>query len=154
MLKIPGLGGKKIAKLREAIGIDSVESFRAAVLAGEVSKVPGFGKKTEENILTEIEFLGTRQGKFPIWQMEKVVSFVEEEFRVIPEITRFSVAGSYRRTEEESSDVDFIIVTDEPGTVREKLLASLPLSQRLQQGMRNFLSHSTWKNQLTPISVL
>ena len=53
---------------------------------------------------------------------------------MIPEITRFSVAGSYRRAEEESSDVDFILVTDEPGTVREKLLASLPLSATIGAG--------------------
>ncbi len=65
LLKIPGLGGKKIAKLREALGIDSVESLHAACVAGEVSKVAGFGKKTEDNILSEIEILGTRQGKFP-----------------------------------------------------------------------------------------
>ena len=134
LLKIPGLGGKKIAKLREALGIDSVESLREACAAGEVSKVPGFGKKTEDNLLAEIELLGTRQGKFPIWQVEKVVSFVEQELQTIPEITRFSVAGSYRRTEEQSSDVDFIIVTDEPGVVREKLLASLPLTATIAAG--------------------
>ncbi len=134
LLKIPGLGGKKIAKLREALGIDSVESLRSACAAGEVSKVPGFGKKTEDNLLAEIELLGTRQGKFPIWQVEKVVSFVEQELQGIPEISRFSVAGSYRRTEEQSSDVDFIIVTDEPSIVREKLLASLPLTATIAAG--------------------
>ena len=134
LLKIPGLGGKRIAKLREAIGIDSVESLREACIAEKVSKVPGFGKKTEENILAEIELLGSRQGKFAIWQVEKVVSFVEAELQAIPEITRFSVAGSYRRAEEESSDVDFIIVTDEPGIVREKLLATLPLAATIAAG--------------------
>lgn len=134
LLKIPGLGGKRIAKLREAIGIDSVESLHEACLAGKVSKVPGFGKKTEDNLLAEIELLGSRQGKFPIWQIEKVVSFVEAELQEIPEITRFSVAGSYRRAEEESSDVDFILVTDEPGAVREKLLATLPLSATIGAG--------------------
>ena len=105
-----------------------------ACVAGEVSKVAGFGKKTEENILSEIEILGTRQGKFPHWQMEKVVTFVEQELRLISEIKHFSVAGSYRRTEEESSDVDFIIVTDEPGSVREKLLATLPLVATIAAG--------------------
>ena len=97
---------------------------REACVEGAVSKVPGFGKKTEENILAAIEVFGTRQGKFPNWKMEKVVALVEEELQEIPEITRFSVAGSYRRTEEESSDVDFILVTEEPSIVREKLLAS------------------------------
>ena len=49
LLKIPGLGGKRIAKLHDALGIDSIESLQAACAEGAVSKVPGFGKKTEEN---------------------------------------------------------------------------------------------------------
>ena len=73
LLKIPGLGGKRIAKLRETIGIDSIESLHEACLEGAVRKVPGFGKKTEENILAAIEAFGTRQGKFPHWKMETVV---------------------------------------------------------------------------------
>ena len=133
-MKIPGLGGKRIAKLRETIGIDSIESLHAACLEGAVRKVPGFGKKTEENILAAIEAFGTRQGKFPHWKMEKVVHLVEASLIEIPEITRFSVAGSYRRTEEESSDVDFILVTEEPSIVREKLLASLPILETIAVG--------------------
>ena len=66
--------------------------------------------------------------------MEKVVTLVEEEFEEIAEITRFSVAGSYRRTEEESSDVDFIIVTEEPAIVREKLLASCRFLETIAAG--------------------
>lgn len=134
LLKIPGLGGKRIAKLHKAIGIDSIESLEEACKEGAVSKVPGFGKKTEENYLAEIEILGTREGKFPIWKMDKVVEVVEDELKAIAEITRFSVAGSYRRTEEESSDVDFILVTSEPAIVREKLLASLPLLGTIAAG--------------------
>lgn len=134
LLKIPGLGGKRIAKLHEAIGIDSIETLRAACVEGAVSKVPGFGKKTEENILTAIDVLDTRAGKFPIWKVESVVKLIEEELDAIDEVKRFSVAGSYRRTEEESSDVDFIIVTEEPAIVREKLLTTLPLLDTIAAG--------------------
>ncbi|WOV88656.1 DNA polymerase/3'-5' exonuclease PolX [Sporosarcina oncorhynchi] len=134
LLKVPGLGGKRIAKLRKALGIDSVESLRAACESNEVSKLPGFGKKTEENLLHEIELLGTRKGKLPVWQIQTIVASIEEELREIPEITRFSVAGSFRRAEEMSSDVDFIIVTEEPATVREKLLEVLPVEETVAGG--------------------
>lgn len=134
LLKVPGLGGKRIAKLRKALGIDSVESLRAACESNEVSKLPGFGKKTEENLLHEIELLGTRKGKLPVWQIQTIVASIEEELRVIPEIKRFSVAGSFRRAEEMSSDVDFIIVTEEPATVREKLLEVLPVEETVAGG--------------------
>lgn len=134
LLKIPGLGGKRIAKLREALGIDSVESLREACLEKKVSQLPGFGKKTEENILAEIEQLGTRKGEFPIWQMESFVSFLEDILSSMEEISRFSVAGSYRRSEETSSDVDFIVVTTEPAIVREKLLETLPVESIIAGG--------------------
>ncbi|WP_339250873.1 DNA polymerase/3'-5' exonuclease PolX [Sporosarcina sp. FSL W8-0480] len=134
LLRVPGLGGKKIAKLREALGIDSIESLRNACESNEVSKVPGFGKKTEEKILHELEVLGTRKGKLPVWQIESVVLSVEEVLGNIQEITRYSVAGSFRRAEEESSDVDFIVVTDEPAVVREKLLETLPIEETVAAG--------------------
>lgn len=134
LLKVPGLGGKKIAKLREALGIDSVESLRVACESNEVSKLPGFGKKTEEKLLHELELLGTRKGKLPVWQIESIVKTIEAELKGIPEITRFSVAGSFRRAEEMSSDVDFILVTDEPAIVREKLIEVLPIEETVAVG--------------------
>lgn len=134
LLTIPGLGGKKIAKLHELLGIDSVESLREACEKQEVSKLPGFGKKTEENLLREISVLAERSGKTPIWQVGKVVNFVEAELQRIEEIEKFQVAGSYRRREEESSDVDWILVTENPQVVREKILAALPIEKVIAAG--------------------
>ncbi|PID00711.1 DNA polymerase/3'-5' exonuclease PolX [Sporosarcina sp. P29] len=134
LLNIPGLGGKKIAKLREALNIDSIESLQAACERQEVSKIPGFGKKTEENILREIEILSSRSGKTPIWQVTKIVDIVQAELQLIDEIQKFQVAGSYRRREEESSDVDWILVTDEPQIVREKIMAALPIEKVIAAG--------------------
>ncbi|PIC71289.1 DNA polymerase/3'-5' exonuclease PolX [Sporosarcina sp. P16b] len=134
LLNIPGLGGKKIAKLREALDIDSVESLQAACERQEVSKVPGFGKKTEENLLREIEILANRSGKTPIWQVAKIVDIVQAELQLIEEIQKYQVAGSYRRREEESSDVDWILVTDEPQIVREKILTALPIEKVIAAG--------------------
>lgn len=134
MLNISGLGGKRIAKLHDALGVASIEALKEACLNNEVGKVAGFGKKTEENILAAIEALATRSDKFPIWKVEQSVTLIEETLRTIGEVTRFSVAGSYRRTEEESSDVDFIIVTKEPAIVRETLLANLPVLETIAAG--------------------
>lgn len=134
LLKIPGLGGKRIAKLRQELGIDSVETLRQACADGAVRKVAGFGKKTEENILAAIEAFETRSEKFPIWKVKSTVSIIENTLTNISEVARFSVAGSYRRTEEESSDVDFIVVTENPATVREKILTQLPVLETIAAG--------------------
>ncbi|SEJ26760.1 DNA polymerase (family 10) [Bhargavaea ginsengi] len=127
LLKIPGLGGKKIAKLRGELGIDSAESLRAACEAGEVSKLSGFGKKTEEKILAELETFGQRPDKLPHWQLEPVVRMIETVLDSIPEAERYMVTGSYRRTAEMSSDLDFIIVTKKPDQVNAALAGALPV---------------------------
>lgn len=134
LLEIPGLGGKRIAKLHEALGIDSIESLKEACEKNEVSALPGFGKKTEEKLLHEIEQLSERKTSFPLWQMVKFVGQVEPVLDGIEEISKYSVAGSYRRTKEQSSDMDFIIVTDTPSVVREKLLKLLPAIETIAAG--------------------
>ena len=54
LLKIPGLGGKKVAKLYQELGIDSAEKLKEACENKKVQTLPGFGAKTEEKILKEI----------------------------------------------------------------------------------------------------
>lgn len=134
LLEIPGLGGKRIAKLHEELGIDSVESLKTACETNEVSKLPGFGKKTEEKLLSEIQQLSERKTSFPLWQMVGLVEQVEPILDEIEEISKYSAAGSYRRTKEQSSDMDFILVTDTPASVRENLLKLLPVKETIAAG--------------------
>ena len=134
LLKIPGLGGKKIAKLHQELGIDSAESLKAACEDGRVSQLPGFGKKTEEKILAELETFGRRPDKLPHWELESVVRLVETALLAIPEAERFLVTGSYRRMAEMSSDLDFIVVTESPERVTEGLMNSLPVLETIGSG--------------------
>jgi DNA polymerase (family 10) len=56
LLRIPGLGPKKAATLYKELGIESLDMLRAACEADEVSKLKGFGDKTQEKILAGIDF--------------------------------------------------------------------------------------------------
>ena len=59
LLKIPGLGPKRIRVLREALGVSSPDTLRAAIESGRLREVPGFGAKTEEQLLRRLRrFLG------------------------------------------------------------------------------------------------
>ena len=53
LLKLPGLGGKKIAKLYQELGVDSVESLKQACVDGKIQSLAGFGEKTQVKILKE-----------------------------------------------------------------------------------------------------
>ena len=63
MLKIQGLGPKKVKHLYEKLKITGVTDLEAAAKAGHLEKLDGFGKKTEENILQGIQALRNRGEK-------------------------------------------------------------------------------------------
>src|SRR5690606_6966084 len=131
LMKLQGMGGKKIAKLYKELGIDSMEALKAACLNQEIQKLPGFGPKSEEKILKELNDFETKPDRQPIWKTEETVAFIEDVLITIAEVTEFSVAGSFRRTKETSKDLDFIIATAEPALVKEQLLAALPVQETI-----------------------
>jgi histidinol phosphatase-like PHP family hydrolase len=55
VMQVPGLGGKKVAALHKELGISSVQELKENAQEGQIRNLEGFGKKTEENILEEIE---------------------------------------------------------------------------------------------------
>lgn len=134
LLKIPGLGGKKIAKLYAELGIDSAESLKAACEEGRVQQLAGFAKKTEEKILAELEKLGKRSESHPLWQLETIVPKLDAILNSIEAIDTFSVAGSYRRVKESSKDVDYMIATNEPTAVKEAILAQVEAAEVIAAG--------------------
>ncbi|WP_342577178.1 DNA polymerase/3'-5' exonuclease PolX [Psychrobacillus sp. FSL K6-2843] len=134
MLKIPGLGGKKIAKLYKELGVDSIESLKIACEEGKVKGLAGFGAKTEEKILAQLEVFQTKPERTAIWQLEPIVAFIEGILASMDTVVKYSVAGSYRRVKESSKDIDFIVATTSPLKVREELLEKLPLLKVIAAG--------------------
>ena len=55
LLRVPGLGPKRVRNLRDALGIGSIEGLREAAEQGRLREVAGFGPKTEERILRRLQ---------------------------------------------------------------------------------------------------
>lgn len=125
LLKLPGLGGKKIAKLYKELDIKDMESLHQACMENRVQELSGFAKKTEEKIIAAIEEFGKRPDRLPLAFMLPIADEILEALKHMHSIERFSQAGSIRRMRETVKDLDFIISTAEPHAVREQLV-SLP----------------------------
>lgn len=135
LLKLPGLGGKRIAKLYQELNITNIESLKEACLKGEVEKLAGFGKKTVGNLLKSIEELHKNPERFPFAWILPIVDQIEEFLSDIPLIEKFSVAGSFRRRKEMLRDIDFILSTDEPEAVQENLLTFPAIKDVISKGL-------------------
>ncbi|WP_210364978.1 DNA polymerase/3'-5' exonuclease PolX [Bacillus sp. REN3] len=125
LLQLPGLGGKKIAKLYKELGVENIADLEEAAQTGKISELAGFGKKSEEKILAAIENFGKRPERLPLSFMLPVAETIEAYLQKIEAIKEYSRAGSLRRMRETIKDLDFIISTTNPSAVKEEL-AKLP----------------------------
>ncbi|MBD1381142.1 DNA polymerase/3'-5' exonuclease PolX [Metabacillus arenae] len=122
LLKLPGLGGKKIAKLYQELQVDSLDALKDACENNRVQHLAGFGKKTEEKILASIAEAGTRPERVPLAWALKVADQIELSLEKMKGINRYSRAGSLRRMKETVKDLDFIISADDVQSVRKQLV--------------------------------
>ena len=122
LMKIQGLGSKKIAKLYKELNITDKESLQDACEAGKVSELSGFAKKTEQNILEAVKALGAKKDHYPIDLMRNLNKDIMAYLEQLEEVERYSEAGSFRRFKEVSKDLDYIISTRNPLHVQQQLL--------------------------------
>ena len=57
MLRLPGMGPKKIKLLSDTLGIDTLEKLKEACEKVTIATLKGFGAKTQKNILEGLTFL-------------------------------------------------------------------------------------------------
>ena len=119
MLEIPGLGPKKIRALRDALGIETVEQLERACQDGKVASLPGFGEKTQTNILEGIQRRRQYASKHLLSDALLVAEPLLENLRRHPDVIRCSAAGSLRRQREVIGDIDLLVSSKHPADVIE-----------------------------------
>ncbi|MFI8494262.1 DNA polymerase/3'-5' exonuclease PolX [Peribacillus butanolivorans] len=134
LLQLQGLGGKKIAKLHKELHINDVNDLKLACEEGKVAALSGFGKKTEEKILSAIAEAGSRPDRLPLAFMRPIADDIELAITNMEYIIRSSRAGSIRRMRETIKDLDFIISTDYPEAVKDQLLSLSGIKQVIAAG--------------------
>lgn len=116
---IEGVGPKMIKALYKHLKIKNAADLEKAAIAGKISKLPHFKKKTEENILKGIEFLKQNSGRFVLGFVLPFIREIESRLRSLPEVKKVVVAGSVRRMKETVGDIDILVVSSKPKKVMD-----------------------------------
>jgi DNA polymerase (family 10) len=119
MMSIPGVGAKR-AKLFYDSGIKDIKELEKAARNHKLQKLPSFKQRAEEKILEGIKSMGIEE-RLPRKEAEKIASKILQELEAIKEIKKIEIAGSLRRKKESIRDFDFVILTDNPEKVIEKI---------------------------------
>jgi DNA polymerase (family 10) len=109
MLRIPGMGPKKVKTLHDELGLGSIDDLEKAARDGLVAKLPGFGEKSQERILRGIERIRS-YGKRHL--LSTVMAEAEPIFSAIskhPDVRRSLLGGSLRRARETVKDIDVLV---------------------------------------------
>jgi DNA polymerase (family X) len=109
LMDIPGLGPRKVRALYDALGTRNIDELEAAAREGEISSVPGFGEKTEQNILKEISRLRERSRRLTWHAARQAAAPLVDYMRGCDEIRQVEIAGSFRRCRETVGDLDLLV---------------------------------------------
>ncbi len=134
LLRIQGLGPKRIKKIYEELGVSTLEEMKRAAENHQVQELSGLGKKTEEKILAEIERLASHAGRTPLPQARRVAETMRDELAELDSVERIEIAGSIRRGRETTGDIDLLVATDAPEEVSERFASLSEVTEVLAQG--------------------
>ena len=134
MLRIPGMGPKKVKALYDNLAIDSIEKLKAACDGGQVAELKGFGAKTQQKILDGLTYLGQMSERVRLDQAMLLAMTLLEGLKKAPGIKRLEVCGSLRRCKETVRDLDFLVSSDRPGPIIEAFAKLPAVVQVIGQG--------------------
>ncbi len=110
MTHLPGLGPKRVRRLYEELGIDSLDALRAAAEEQRIRGLKGFGPKAEEAILASIRLAGAGERPARV-VLDKALAIADTLIRALrehPASTHVELAGSARRMTDTVKDLDVI----------------------------------------------
>jgi DNA polymerase (family X) len=122
VLTLQGLGPKKVAFLWSSFRAGTVADVEKLAKDGKLKDLPGFGEKTEQNILKAVETFKRSTGRFRIDVAEaaaaELIAFIKEYGKGVESITP---AGSLRRGKETVGDLDLLLILGEGHTAQKKI---------------------------------
>lgn len=135
LLDVPGLGPRKVAALYKELGIQDAERLKEAAEGGEIRKLSGFGKKTEQNILDELTRLqhGEKQ-RVKLADAEQYAEPLRDYLQQLDGVGSVTLAGSYRRRKQTVGDLDILVTCEDSSPVMQAFVDFEDVRKVVSQG--------------------
>ncbi len=125
MLGIKGLGPKKVRQLWQELEIESVTDLLYACHENRLVELKGFGAKTQNSIIANIEFKLKNTGKFHYAYAEKIGKPIIEQ--LLKQTDLVSYTGAMYRKCEVIEEID-ILIGDESIDTDEFISEQIPIN--------------------------
>ena len=120
LLELQSLGPKKVALLWKKFKAATVADVEKLAKEGKLRDIPGFGEKSEQNILKAVEVFKKSSGRFLISTAEasaaELIAYIKEAGKAVESVTP---AGSLRRGKETVGDLDLLLTLADGHTAQK-----------------------------------
>jgi DNA polymerase (family X) len=131
LLRVPDLGPSKAARLYKELGIAGLDDLRAAVEAGKLRGLKGFGVKSEERIAAGLNNLADDDKRILLLQaLATAEQLLDALRRAAPGLAACTYTGSLRRARPTIGDIDLLAAADDTAAVTAAFTA-LPTVARV-----------------------
>ena len=136
LMTIPNLGPKKVQTLYEELDISNKDDLEKAAQDGKIQGIEGFGEKTEEKILDELEAAkkGCGKERIKLYVAEEITEPLLDYIKNIKGVQKVDVAGSYRRRKETVGDIDILVVCNDSEKVMDKFVDYEDVTKVISKG--------------------
>jgi len=126
LLDIGSLGPKKVAVLYKELKIKNLKDLEKAIKKNKIAKaikknkiaeLPGFGIKTQDNILAGIEMMKRGSERMLLGEALPIARELVKELKKLKEVQQVEIAGSLRRRKETIGDIDILVSSKAPNKV-------------------------------------
>jgi len=134
LLKIPGIGPKRVKALYHDLGIRTLDQLQKAAEEGRVRTLQGFGEKTEQYLLHHLQARTGEERRVKLaiatQYAESLIAYLKES----PGVERVVAAGSYRRAKETIGDLDILVTAASGSAVMDRFVSYPEVEEVLAQG--------------------
>lgn len=134
LMRLPGLGPKRVSALWHDLGIQTVEQLDRAARDRRLGELPGFGPKTEQRILETIAAHRDTAVRFKLAVAAQYASALTRYLRKTPGVGNVVVTGSFRRMKETVGDLDILVTTGNPAAVIARFASYDEVREVLSKG--------------------
>jgi DNA polymerase (family 10) len=134
LLQVPGLGPKRVKALYHDLEVETVEQLHRAARDGRIRALPGFGQKTELNILQAVEAHVSRARRFKLAVAAQYADALAAFLQAVPGVGQVTVAGSFRRMRETVGDLDILVTAAADSPVMQRFSAYDEVAEILSAG--------------------
>ena len=122
ILRVRGVGPKKVMLFYSKLGVDSIAKLRKAAEHGQLRDLPGMGEKSEAEVLKSLGEYERHRERMLLSDALRTAEKIVEYMKNCPLVRRVQYAGSLRRMKDTVGDIDVLAAAKNPAKESSKIM--------------------------------